>query len=94
MTDFLNEPLVQWILLAIAAVVVLGLFGWLKLRRDEKVVTEFLKSSGVETRRPFRTTIEISEATELREKRVRTVCKKSNRIGRHQDEEDSWNLHD
>jgi hypothetical protein len=93
MTDFLHDPLVQSILLAIAAVVVLGLFGWLKLRRDERVVADFLKSSGVETRRSFRTS-DIAEATNLHEERVRVICKKSPRIGQKHDEEDSWKLHD
>ena len=92
MTDFLNEPLVQWILLAIVVVGVLALFGWMKLRRDEKVVADFLHSSGVDSRRPFRTTSEIADATDLHEKRVRTVCHKSTRINLKHDE--VWKLHD
>ena len=94
MTDFLDEPLVRWILLATGAVGVLGLFGWLKLRRDEKVVAEFLRQSGVDTSRRFRTTSEISEATELHEDRVRIVCTRSPRINLKHDADDSWKLHD
>ena len=47
MTDFLDNPLVQAILGLIAGVALLGWFGWLKFKRDEKVVAEFLKNSGV-----------------------------------------------
>ena len=93
MTDFLDNPLVQAILGLIAGVALLGWFGWLKFKRDEKVVAEFLKNSGVDSRSAFRTTSEISAGTDLHEKRIRIVCGKSARIGPTQDEKDTWKLH-
>ena len=94
MAEPLNLTILEWILLAIAAVAVLGLFGWLKFRRDERVVADFLRDSGVDTRKPYRSTFEISDATDLHEDRVRTLCKKSPRIGAKHDDEDAWKLHD
>jgi len=94
MADFFNQTLVQWILAAIVAVGVLALFGWLKLKRDEKLVAEFLRASGVDSHRRFRTTAEISKATDLHEDRIRVVCKKSTRIRPKREEGDAWKLHD
>lgn len=76
---------------ALVGVFVLGLFGWLKFKRDEKVVADFLKNSGLAARRVHKTTYEISSATSLQEKRVRKVCRKSTRIKKEQD--DSWRFH-
>jgi hypothetical protein len=76
---------------ALVAVLVLGVFGWLKFKRDEKVVASFLKDSGVGDRPIQKTTYEISSATKLHEKRVRTVCRKSTRIRKEQD--GSWKFH-
>jgi len=71
------------VVLATLVVVILGVFGWLKFRRDEKIVMEFLKNSGVETRDDFTTTTAISSATRLSEARIRKVCGKSAMIRKH-----------
>ena len=87
----LNE-IVQWVFGALVAAVVLGLFGWYKFRRDEKLVTEFLKESHVDSRRVPKTSYEISSVTKLHEKRVTKICRKSTRIKKEQD--GAWRLHD
>lgn len=94
MTDFLNNGIVQAVLLFLGAVVVLGLFGWLKFRRDEKVVADFLKTSGLQERNRFSTTTEIASATNLHEDRIRTVCKKSTKIKKTHKDEDAWKFHE
>jgi hypothetical protein len=87
----LNE-IVQWIFGALVAAVVLGFFGWFKFRRDEKLVTEVLKESRVDSSRVRKTIYEISSVTKLHEKRVKKICRKSTRIKKEQD--GSWRLHD
>jgi hypothetical protein len=47
--------------LATLVVVILGVFGWLKFRRDKKIVRELLKNSGVDTRDDITTTGVISK---------------------------------
>ena len=93
MTDFLNNGIVQAVLLFLGAVVVLGLFGWLKFRRDEKIVIEFLKNSGVESGDDYTTTAAISSAMRLSETRIRRVCGKSAVIRKHHEDSESWKLH-
>lgn len=90
MNPLFDHEAVQWILASLVGVLILGVFGWLKFKRDEKVVARFLKESGLETRRILKTTSEISTATEIHEGRVRKVCRKSARIKR---EDGSWKLH-
>jgi hypothetical protein len=72
------------VLATLVVVVILGVFGWLKFRRDEKIVMEFLKNSGVETRDDLATTTAISAATRLSETRIRKVCSRSARIRKYQ----------
>jgi hypothetical protein len=84
--------MIKVVLVSLVVVVVLGGFGWLKFRRDEKIVIEFLKNSGVESGDDFITTTAISSATRLSETRIRRICGKSARVRRHHDERDSWFL--
>ncbi len=84
MRDFIDNEVVHVVLATLAVVVILGVFGWLKFRRDEKIVMEFLKNSGVESRDDPATTIAISAATRLSETRIRKVCSKSARIRKYQ----------
>lgn len=93
MKDFIDNGVIQVVLATLVAVVILGVFGWLKFRRDEKIVKDFLKNSGVETRDDPATTTAISAATRLSEKRIRKVCSKSARIRRHGEDRESWKLH-
>ena len=79
MSDFFKNEIVQWVLATIIGALILGIFGWLKFKKDEKIVAEFLKNSGVETRHTSRTTHTTSSAADLREKRVRKVCNKSSK---------------
>ena len=92
MKELFENEIVVWVLAGLGAILVLGLFGWLKFKRDEKVVADFLRASGVEDEgRSLKTTKEISSATNLHEKRVRRVCRKSTRIKKEQD--GSWRFH-
>lgn len=91
MNELFENQILQWVLGALVGVLVLGFFGWLKFKRDEKVVASFLKESGVDARRIFKTTGEISSATNLHETRVRRICQKSIRIKKQKN--DSWKLH-
>jgi len=43
MRDIIDNEAIQVVLATLVVVVVLGVFGWLKFRRDEKIVIEFLK---------------------------------------------------
>ena len=85
--------MIKIVLVSILVVVILGLFGWLKFRRDEKIVIEFLKSAGVDTDDDFTTTTAISSATRLSESRIRRICGKSARVRKHQHDSESWKLH-
>ena len=93
MSGMIDDKIVQAVLVTLAVVAILGLFGWLKFRRDEKIVMEFLKEFGVETRDDPATTTVISAATRLSETRIRKVCNKSARIRRHREDTESWKLH-
>ena len=93
MKDFAGNEVVHVLLATLLVVVILGVFGWLKFRRDEKIVMEFLKNSGVETRDEPATTTAISAATRLSETRIRKVCSRSARIRRHREDRESWKLH-
>lgn len=92
MNNFFNNGIVQGVLATIIGVLILGLFGWIKFKRDEKIVTDFLKKSGVETNHTFRSTHAISSATNLSEERIRKVCSKCSRIRKNQKEKESWKL--
>jgi hypothetical protein len=92
MSDFFKNGIVQGVLATLVGVLILGIFGLLKFKRDEKIVTKFLKNSGVETSHTFRTTHAISSATNLSEERIRNVCSKSSKIRRNQKEKGSWKL--
>ena len=91
MNELFDNGVVEWVLALLVAIFVLGVFGWLKFKRDEKVVADFLKTSGLEERPRLKTTEEISLATKLHVKRVRRVCRKSTRIKKEQD--GSWKFH-
>lgn len=91
MSDFFNNDILQWLLGTLIGGLILGLLGWLKFRRDEKIVSEFLKKSGVETGHTYRTTQTISSVTNLSKKRIRKVCNKSSRIKNGKDK-DSWKI--
>jgi hypothetical protein len=92
MSDFFKNGIVQGVLLALVGVLVLGLFGWLKFRRDEKIVAEFLENSGVEAAHTATTTHAIHLSTKLSKARIGTVCRRSKRIKRHREEGESWKL--
>jgi len=92
MSDFFSNGIVQGVLATLVVVVILGVFGWLKFRRDEKIVIEFLKKSGVETGGASSATDAISSATRLSEARIRRVCSKSAMIRKHGKENGSWTL--
>lgn len=93
MTDILDSEILQIVLATLVALAVLGLFGWLKFRRDEKIVTEFLKNSGIGDRDNDLTTAAISSATRLSETRIRRICSRSTLIKRHREDIESWKLH-
>jgi len=82
----------QGVLATLLVVFVLGIFGWLKFKRDERIVTGFLKRSGIETGRIPATTQAISSATKLSEERIGKVCSKSTLIRRSRREKGSWKL--
>ena len=90
MSDYLKNGIVQGLLVILVVVLVLGLFGWLKFRRDEKIVTAFLKKSGIEPHHTSGTTHAISLSTNLSKERVRHVCRKSTSIERHSKDDESW----
>jgi hypothetical protein len=92
MRDFFSNGTVQGVLATIAVVIVLGVFGWLKFRRDEKLVIEFLKKSGVETGSSSRTIDAISSATALSETRILRICSRSSMIKKHGKDPGSWTL--
>jgi len=48
MSDFFNSEIVQWVLATLIGMLILGILGWLQFKRDEKIVAEFLKRSGIE----------------------------------------------
>jgi len=89
MRDFFDNEVIRVVLATLVVVVILGFFGWLKFKRDEKIVMEFLKNSGIQTRDDFTTTSRISSATRLSEARIRRVCGKSARIKRHRQDSES-----
>lgn len=60
MRDIFDNEVIL-VVLATLVVVILGVFGWLKFRRDEKIVMDVLKNSGVEPRDDFTTTSAISK---------------------------------
>lgn len=92
MNEFFNNDIMQWIFAAIMGMLILGLFGWLKFKKDEKIVTEFLKKSGVETSHKFRTTHAISSVTNLSHERIKNICSKSSRIERDHIDKESWKI--
>ena len=92
MNDFFNNRIVQGVLATLVAVVILGVFGWLKFRRDEKIVIEFLKKSGVEAGDASGSTDDISSATRLSEARINRICSKSTMIRKHRKEKGHWTL--
>ena len=47
MSHFFNDGVIQGVLAVLIAALVLGIFGWLKFKRDERIVDRFLKQSGV-----------------------------------------------
>lgn len=93
MSEFFNNGIVQGVLATIIGVIILGVFGWLKFKRDEKIVTEFLKKAEVETGHAFRSTHAISSAIDLSHERIKKVCSKSPKIKRDEKEKESWKLH-
>jgi len=61
MRDFIDNGVIQVILAVLVVVVILGVFGWLKFRRDEKIVMDVLKNTGVENLEDAVKTTEISK---------------------------------
>jgi len=49
MSPLCNGEIIQEVLALLIGALVLGVFGWLKFKRDEKIVNRFLKQLGVET---------------------------------------------
>ena len=93
MSDFFKNGIVQGVLATLVVVLILGLFGLLKFKRDEKIVTKFLKNSGVDNSHTVKTTNAISSATNLSKERIINVCSKSSMIKRNQKEKGSWKLY-
>ena len=62
------------------------------IKRDEKLVIEFLKKSGVETGSTSRTIDAISSATALSETRILRICSRSTMIKKHGKDTGSWTL--
>ncbi len=85
--------MIKVVLVTLVVVIILGLFGWLKFRRDEQIVIAFLKNSGVETGNDYTTTNAIASATRLSETRIRKICGRSDRVRRHHEDRESWKLH-
>jgi hypothetical protein len=83
---------IKIVLVTLVVVIILGVFGWLKFRRDEKIVIEFLKNSGVESGDDSTTTAAISSATRLSETRIQRICDRSAVIKRHHREKGCWIL--
>jgi cytochrome b len=48
MRDYFDNEVILVVLATLVVLVILGVFGWLKFRRDEQIVMDFLKNSGVE----------------------------------------------
>ena len=46
MRNFFDNDGILVVLATLVVVVILGIFGWLKFKRDEKIVMEVLKHSG------------------------------------------------
>lgn len=94
MNTFFNNGLIRGVLVLLVVLFILGLFGWFKFRRDERIVTEFLRKSGVDTGDDCSSTQVISSATSLSEDRVRVICSNSSRVKRKHKDEDLWRLSD
>jgi len=92
MTGFFESEIVLGTLLALIGALVLGIFGWLKFKHDEKIVTRYLKDFEEEYHPTASTTHAIALATKLSKKRVRGICSKSSEINNHPKDKDSWNL--
>jgi hypothetical protein len=92
MSEFFENGIVRGVLATLVVVLVLGIFGWLKFKWDEKIVARFLKESGIETGGASATTDAIASATRLSEVRIRKVCRKSRRIEKHEQDKDFWKL--
>jgi hypothetical protein len=92
MSDFFRSGIVQGVLGALVVIIILGLFGWLKFKRDEKIVTGFLEDSGMTNRHACIPTHVISASTRLSEERIVKVCRKSSRIKSSREDQDLWKL--
>jgi hypothetical protein len=92
MKDFFDNEVIMIVFATLVVVVILALFGWFKFKRDEKIVMEFLKNSGVEPHDDFTTTTAIASATRLSETRIRRVCSMSAMISRNRQDRETWKL--
>ena len=92
MSELFKNGIVQGVLATLIVAMILGVFGWLKFKRDEKIVTKFVENSGVETGHTFKTTHAISSATNLSQERIKKVCSISLKIKRNAKEKESWKL--
>ena len=92
MSDFFSSEMVEGVLAALIVILILWIFGWLKFKRDEKIVARFLENAGVETPQACRTTNAIASGTNLSEARIRKVCRNSTRVRRNRKEKESWRL--
>ena len=84
--------MVKGLFFAFICLLVLGLFGWLKYKKDERIVTQVLRQFGHQGSDGFISTQAISSATQLSERRVRKVCRKSAVITNHREDEESWKI--
>ncbi len=82
----------KWLIFTFACVLVLGIFGWLKYKKDEKTVTQVLRWFDHQGGDRFISTQAISSATQLSEQRVRKVCRKSALIKHHHEDNESWKI--
>lgn len=92
MTDLFDNEFVQGVLLAIIGILILGVFGWLKYRRDEKIVTKYLQEYAADSKHTKRTTQAISSATDLSEERIRKICTNHSNVSKHPKQTESWKL--
>ena len=92
MSNYLENGILKIVLAALVVALILGVFGWLKFRRDERIVAEFLRKSGVENGGKPATTQAISSATRLRAARIEKVCGKSTLIRASRREKGTWKL--
>jgi len=54
MSEFLDNGALQKILAGLVCVVILGVFGWLKYKKDRNIATTYLKDLGIDVVATYR----------------------------------------